>query len=90
MIDRDPIEGALASLDTPPLDARFAARVAARARLELRAPRRPTPIKGWSSFLGAGARLVPALLALAAIAQTAATANTAVHIYARVEAAPTP
>ena len=89
MIDRDPIEDALASLDTPPLDARFAARVAARARLELRAPRRP-PIQGWSSVLGVSARLVPALLALAAIAQTAATANTAVHIYARVEAAPAP
>jgi hypothetical protein len=89
MIDRDPIAEALASLDTPPLDARFAARVGARARLELRAPRRP-PTRGSSFFLGASARLVPALLALAAIGQTAATASTAVHIYARVEAAPAP
>jgi hypothetical protein len=88
MTDRDPIEGALAALVTPPLDARFAARVATRARLELRAPRRP-PIRGSSFFLGAGARLVPALLALAAIAQTAAMASTASKIYARVEATPT-
>jgi hypothetical protein len=89
MIDRDPIEGALAALDTPPLDAHFAARIAARARGELRAPRRP-PTRGSSFFLGASARLVPALLALAAIAQTAVTARTASRIYARVEAAPAP
>ncbi|MEO8183591.1 MAG: hypothetical protein ABI895_32570 [Deltaproteobacteria bacterium] len=89
MIDRDPITSAIASLDTPPLEPRFAARVAARARLELRARARP-PARGSSFFLGMGARLVPALLTLAALAQTAATGRTAAKIYARVEAAPSP
>ena len=89
MIDHDPIKSALASLDTPPLDPHFAARVAGRAKLELRAPTRPKD-RGSSLFFGVSPRLIPALLTLAALAQTAATATTAAKIYARAEAAPSP
>jgi hypothetical protein len=87
MTDHDPITSALASLDAAPLDPRFAARVAARAKLELRAPMRP-PTRGSTLFLGVRARLVPALLTLAALAQTAATAHTAAQIYAITDVAP--
>ena len=86
MIDDDPIEGALASLDTPPLNARFAARVAARARLELGPPRQPKA-GGSGLFIGWGPRLVPALLTLAAVAQTVATTCTAAKIYATAQTA---
>ena len=65
---------------TPPLDPRFAARVGARARAELRAPARAA--LDWTHFrrIVAGG-LVPALLTLAAVAQTADAAGTVAKIY---------
>ena len=82
MKDRDPIADALASLDAPPLDARFAARIGALAKLELRAPPAPAPTR-MQLRPAFRAALVPALLSLAAIAQVATTANIVATIYGK-------
>ena len=80
MNDRDPITEALTSLKSPPLDPSFAARVGARARAELRAPARAALDLTHLRRVVAGG-LVPALLTLAAVAQTADAASTVAKIY---------
>jgi hypothetical protein len=82
MNDRDPLAKALAELDAPPLDFGFAARVGARAKAELRAsPRAALDVPRLRRAVAAG--LVPALLTLAAVAQTANLASTMVQIYGK-------
>jgi hypothetical protein len=91
MTHRDPLADELTSLPVRPLDANFASRVGAVAKAELRA--RPSSLDSLrrSSVDARAARLrwvvsaglVPALLSLAAIAETAATASTVAKIYAR-------
>ena len=82
MTDRDPLADALAVLDARPLDPRFAARVGACAKVELSAPARSgQDMARFRRALGAG--LVPALLTLAAVVETAATAGTAAKIYGK-------
>jgi hypothetical protein len=87
MNDRDPLADALAALDTLPLDPRFAARVGARAKAELRAP--PHAALDLNRLrLAARAGLVPALLTLAAVVGTADAASTIVTIYGHRDEAP--
>lgn len=80
MNDLDPIAQALAKLDVPALDPGFAKRVGVIAKVELRAPApaaRSTP--HWMPALRGA--LVPALLTMAAIGQTATTVSTVSKIY---------
>jgi len=80
MNERDPLVKALAELEAPPLDLGFAARVGARAKAELRASPRASPhVPHLRLTVAAG--LVPALLTLAAVLQTANLASTMVQIY---------
>jgi hypothetical protein len=80
MNDLDPIAQALAKLDTPALDPDFAKRVGAVAKLELRAPAAGSrSTSHWMPALRGA--LVPALLTIAAIAQTATTVSTVSKIY---------
>jgi hypothetical protein len=82
MNDRDPLVKALAELEVPPLDLGFAARVGARAKAELRAsPRVLLDVPRLRRAVAAG--LVPALLTLAAVLQTANLASTMVQIYGK-------
>jgi hypothetical protein len=91
MTFRDPLAEAVTSLDARPLDARFAARVAARAKAELRAPAPSASAMGRSSAnvgfahprRALSAALVPALLSLVAVVETAATASTIAKIYGK-------
>ncbi|MET0592472.1 MAG: hypothetical protein ABW133_07225 [Polyangiaceae bacterium] len=86
MNQRDPIAEALTSRGAPPLDPRFAARVAARAKLELRPrPRARTEASHFRLTVARG--LVPALLGIAALLQVAGTVSLASRIYAREKAA---
>jgi hypothetical protein len=96
MAHRDPLAEVVTSLDVRPLDARFAERVAARARGELRSP---APLMGASdgsrSNVGAArfrwavsAALVPALLSLVAVVETATTASTIAKIYGKATDGP--
>ena len=82
MNDRDPIAETIDALDVPPLDPRFANRIGSLAKLELRAPARSAPalLPLRSALRGA---LVPALLTLAAIVQTATIAGTVATIYGK-------
>jgi hypothetical protein len=89
MNDRDPIADAVGSLEAPPLDALWASRVGARARHELRMPARPAA-GGSRFFLATSRALVPAMLALAAIVQTAGTASIVARIYAKPSIALSP
>jgi hypothetical protein len=82
MTDRDPLADALALLQTRPLDSRFAAAVGAKAKAELPASPRSAPSATRIRWvLRAG--LVPALLTLAAVVETAATASTVARIYGK-------
>ncbi len=95
MTDRDALTDTLTALAARPLDATFAARVGAVAKAELRAPARPlhTPPRanlkaGAARFRRAiGAGLVPALLSLVAVVETAATASTVAKLYGKTPAA---
>jgi hypothetical protein len=80
MNDRDPLAEALATLKAPTLDAKFVARVSARANAELRAPARVTPSVTRLRMAVAGG-LVPALLTMAAVLATADAASTVAKIY---------
>ena len=82
MNDRDPLAEALAALEAPPLDPHFAARVGARAKAELRAPRRASLDLPRLRLAVAGG-LVPALLMLAAVVGTADAASTLFQIYGK-------
>jgi len=82
MNDRDPLAKTLATLEAPPLDLRFAARVGARAKAELRASPRASP-HVLRLRLAVTAGLVPALLTLAAVLQTANAASTMVQVYGK-------
>jgi len=87
----DPLAEVVASRDARPLDARFSARVAALARAELRAPAlavgasdRSRSNVGVARFRWAvSVALVPALLSLVAVVETAATASTIAKIYGK-------
>lgn len=84
MTHRDPLAETLAVLAARPLDPRFAAVVGARAQAELRRPTRSTPSAGrlrWALRAG----LVPALLTLAAVVETAATASTVAKIFGKTQ-----
>jgi len=82
MNDRDPLAEALRALEAPPLDPHFAARVGARAKAELRAPPRAS-LAVSRLRLAVASGLVPALLMLAAIVETADAASTVVQIYGK-------
>jgi hypothetical protein len=86
MNDRDPLADALTALEVPVLDPRLAARVGVGAKAELRASRIHTldVSRLRSAALGG---LVPALLTLAALLETADAASTAVKIYGQAEQA---
>jgi hypothetical protein len=81
MNQRDPIAAALASRGTPPLDPRFAARVGARAKLELRPASRARTSGSFGLAVARG--LVPALLAVAALVQMVGTVSLVSRIYAK-------
>jgi hypothetical protein len=83
MTERDPLIDTFAMLETPPLDAQFAARTGARARAELAAPPRASDREPF--FLTMSKALIPALLTLAAVIQTAGTASAVAKIYAKVD-----
>lgn len=91
MNDSDPLVDALALLESGPLDPRFAARVGAIAKSELRAPAKSPIARGRPSPAPSAGRLrwalrtalVPALLSLAAVVETAATAGTVAKIYGK-------
>lgn len=85
-MNRDPIADALATRGTPPLDPRFAARVGARAKLELRPPPRGRSSGSFGVFVARG--LVPALLAVAALVQMAGTISLVDRIYAKETSSP--
>jgi len=90
MTDRDPSAEALTYLETPPLDPRFAARVGACARAELASASAPLTTSRGRPALGMGrlrvvlgAGLVPALLSLMAVVETAATVTKVAKIYGK-------
>jgi hypothetical protein len=88
MNEHDPIADALASRATPPLDPRLAARVAARAKLELHPAARARANDRLGLMVARG--LVPALLALAALVQVAGTIGLVSRIYAKEPTASSP
>ena len=75
----DPMARTLAALEAPQLDPRFAGRVAARAKAEMRAPARALDVTRLRLTIARA--LVPALLTLAAIVQTADAASTVLEIF---------
>jgi len=84
MTDRDPLAEALTVVRVPPLDPGFAARVGTRARAELCVPPRSAPRMA-RLRLAVSAGLVPAMLALAAVVETAGTASIAAKIYGKAQ-----
>ena len=84
MTDRDPLVEALSILEVPPLVPGFAARVGARARAELCIPLRSEPPMT-RLRLAVSAGLVPAMLTLAAVVETAGTASIAAKIYGKAQ-----
>jgi hypothetical protein len=83
MTPRDPLAETLAVLEVLPLDPRFAAGVGARAKAELRGPKSAPSAGRLRWVLRAG--LVPALLTLAAVVETAATASTVAKIFGKTQ-----
>jgi hypothetical protein len=81
MTDHDPQAEALSTLETPALDPSFADRVRARAKAELRASSAALDLRRLRLVVAGG--LVPALLTLAAVMETANLARVALAVYVR-------
>jgi hypothetical protein len=80
MTHRDPLVEALTTLETPPLDPRFVDRVGKHAEAELRARSAPgIDLRRLRLVIAGG--LVPTLLTLAAVMQSANAASTAISVY---------